>query len=79
MGLSGPVAPDDVRDGLGELTNVIAGNLKPLLPSGVSLSIPSVVEGRDYALRLCGGNLFETLWFEDPLGPFRITLVEVVA
>jgi len=42
------------------------------------LSIPSVVEGRDYSLRICGGgNLFERLDFADETGPFRITLVEV--
>jgi CheY-specific phosphatase CheX len=79
MGLEAPVAMDDTCDGLGELTNVIAGNLKPLLPTGVGVSLPSVVEGRNYSLRICGGNLSETLYFEDDFGRFRITLVEVVA
>ena len=79
MSLEPPVGLDDARDGLGELTNVVAGNLKPLLPTGVGLSMPSVVQGSDYTLRICGGNLSETLCFEDRLGPFRITLVEVIA
>jgi CheY-specific phosphatase CheX len=73
-----PVAIEDARDCLAELTNVIAGNLKPFLPPAIDLSLPSVVEGDDYSLRICGGNLADTLVFEDPLGPFRITLVEVV-
>jgi chemotaxis protein CheX len=77
MSLAPPVPLDDARDGLGELANVIAGNLKPLLPPGVSLSMPSVVQGDDYRLRICGGNLFDNLNFADDLGPFRITLVEV--
>jgi chemotaxis protein CheX len=69
---------DDARDCLGELTNVIAGNLKPLLPPGVALSFPSVVQGSDYCLRLCGGNLSETIYLEDGIGPFRLALVEVI-
>jgi hypothetical protein len=79
MSLDPPISLDDARDGLGELTNVIAGNLKPLLPPGVGLSLPSVVQGSDYSLRLCGGNLSETLCFEDRFGPFRISLVEVIS
>ena len=78
MSLRPPVAPEDVRDGLGELTNIVAGNLKAILPPRVGLSIPSVVEGSDYNLRICGGNLFEVLRFRDLAGPFRITLVEVI-
>ena len=46
MDLPDPTS-EDARDGLGELANVLAGNLKPLLPQGVSISIPSVVAGRD--------------------------------
>ncbi len=79
MSLDPPIALEDTRDGLGELTNVIAGNLKPLLPPGVGLSLPSVVQGSDYSLQICGGNLSETLCFQDHLGSFHITLVEVIA
>lgn len=78
LSLEPPIPSDDVLDGLGELTNVIAGNLKPLLPPSVGMSPPSVVQGYDHTVRICGGNLHENLWFEDELGPFRITLVEVV-
>src|SRR5262245_27358814 len=51
-----PVSPEDARDGLGELANMIAGNLKPLLLPGVSLSMPSVIEGTDHKLRLPGAR-----------------------
>ena len=50
MDASAPVAAEDARDSLGELCNVLAGNLKPLLPPGVGLSTPSVVKGADYSL-----------------------------
>jgi hypothetical protein len=36
---------DDVFDVLGELANMIGGNLKSLLGSGIRLSMPSVVDG----------------------------------
>jgi chemotaxis protein CheX len=78
MSLPPPISSEDALDGLGELANVIAGNLKPLLPPGVGLSIPSVVQGTNYSLRVCGGNLVEPLDFADASGRFRITLVEVV-
>ncbi len=70
---------DDVRDAAGELANMIAGNLKSVLPGGVSLSMPSVVEGQDYTLKVCGGNLSTRLRFQSPLGVFSVILVEVLA
>ncbi len=73
-----PLALEDVRDAPGEMANVIAGNLKPLLPPGVGLSMPSVVQGDDYRLGVCGGTLTERLNLEDESGEFRITLIEVV-
>ena len=79
MRLTPPLAPADVRDGLGELANVVAGNLKALLPRGVGLSIPSIVQGSDYSVSICGGNRFERVSFTTSSGPFRITLVEVKA
>ncbi len=69
---------DDVRDAMGELANMLAGNLKSVLPHGVGLSMPSVVEGTDYSLRVCGGNLIDRMSFRSALGPFSVTLVEVV-
>jgi len=33
---------DDVRDSIAELANTIAGNFKALLPSGCSMSVPTV-------------------------------------
>ena len=72
-----PGMDDDVRDTLGELTNMLAGNLKSVLPRGVCLSVPSVTVGTDYTLRICGGNMVERLGFSSPCGVFWITLVEI--
>lgn len=50
-------ANEDVFDAMGEVVNMIGGNLKSLLPAGVHLSMPSVVEGQHYFLRICGAKL----------------------
>ncbi len=68
---------DDVRDAMGELANIVGGNLKPLLPQGVELSMPSVVEGSNYSLRLCGENSFLRLPFVCEAGKSWVTIVEV--
>ena len=75
MSLAPPASLQDARDGLAELANMIAGNLKPLLTPGVSLSIPSVVEGMDHKLRILGDVHREVLGFEDDGAGFRVSLV----
>ncbi len=40
----------DLRDALGELTNMAAGNIKVLLPCMERLSLPTVVDGDDYGI-----------------------------
>lgn len=39
---------EDEHDVIGELTNVIAGNVKALIPGTNSLSLPTIVDGSDY-------------------------------
>lgn len=67
----------DVRDSVGELTNMIAGNLKAILPSTASLSMPSVVEGKDFAISVVGGNQASKMYFESQHGPMTLTLVQM--
>ena len=69
---------DDVRDAIGELANMIAGNLKSVLPPGVALSMPSVLEGSNYAMRICGGNLAKSVRYSSEAGDFLVTLVEML-
>ena len=66
---------DDVCDAMGELANMIAGNLKALMPSTVGISVPSVVRGRDYVLRLRGTESLTTSVFSTEFGEFCLTLV----
>lgn len=47
------VAEDEVRDALGEVCNMVAGNFKAKisgLADGCSLSVPTVITGADYQL-----------------------------
>ncbi len=39
------VSPADVLDAVGELVNIVGGNLKGMLPSPTGLSLPSVTDG----------------------------------
>ncbi len=51
-----PEVDDDVKDVLGELTNIVAGNIKGILPGCSSLSLPCVVDGSDYSLEILHGE-----------------------
>ena len=77
-GVSPRRVDDDVRDALGEMANMMGGNLKSVLHPGVALSMPSVVEGADYALHICGGNAVTTASFSSELGTFFVTVVQVL-
>jgi chemotaxis protein CheX len=66
---------DVVRDVLGELANMIGGNLKCVLMRGIRLSMPSVVDGSDYSLRVCGAEVRERIAFLCAEGLFWITVL----
>jgi CheY-specific phosphatase CheX len=70
-----PAAVDDVvRDVLGELANMIGGNLKCVLTRGTRLSMPSVVDG-DYNLRICGAASYERLAYTCEEGVFWVAVI----
>jgi chemotaxis protein CheX len=48
---------DDVADAIGEITNIIAGYAKKdMFGLNVSIGLPTVVEGSDYAVHLAKGT-----------------------
>jgi chemotaxis protein CheX len=69
---------DDVRDAIGELANMIGGNVKASLPSGAHLSVPSVVRGTDYSMRMCGVAEITSFGFSTKWGPFWVRVVHVI-
>ena len=68
---------DDVRDVLGELANMIGGNMKSAVTTGLTLSMPSVTDGSDYGLGGYGSEVQDRLGFECAEGPFWVTLLAV--
>ena len=66
---------DDVRDVLGELANMIGGNMKCGMTAGVRLSMPTVLDGSDYDLRVCGSQVQERLSFDCAEGAFWVTVL----
>jgi chemotaxis protein CheX len=66
---------DVVRDMLGEMVNMIGGNLKCVLARGLRLSMPSVVNGSDYCLRICGAEVRERIAVQSVEGPFWVTVL----
>ena len=67
---------DQTADTLGELTNITGGNLKAALPGPSQLSLPTVVEGHDYRLRIPGGHIVSQACFEYQNHVFGVTLLE---
>jgi len=71
-----PQAVDDtVRDVLGELANMIGGNLKCVVGHGMTLSMPSVVEGGDYRMTFCRAELMVQCAFDSADGTFWVSIL----
>jgi chemotaxis protein CheX len=61
------VADEDVSDVLGELANIVGGNVKSMLPSGSTLSTPSYVDHGESSVPAPGAELVAELvgWWRD--------------
>ena len=69
---------DTVKDGIGELCNMLAGAWKgkvPALAANCGLSVPAVITGRDYNLRVQAPEfrLNHTYCFDD--SSFEVTII----
>jgi CheY-specific phosphatase CheX len=70
------VSADEMQDAVGEITNMLGGNVKALLPEVSALSLPAMVEGKDYCLRVPGTCEVTRLVFSSEGSPFVITLLQ---
>jgi chemotaxis protein CheX len=66
---------DDVRDALGELANIIGGNMKIGMARGLKMSMPSVTDDTDYGLRTRACEIESRLAFACVEGLFWVTLL----
>ena len=67
---------DEVHDALGELVNMLGGNVKALLPGPSRISLPAVATGSDYHMSVVGTNTVTALSFTCDGHPLRVTLLE---
>lgn len=58
LGTGSKTSPEDVQDVVGELVNIVGGNVKALLPSASHLSLPVVAEGTNYELTILKSRVF---------------------
>jgi chemotaxis protein CheX len=67
---------DDVRDALGELANMLGGNVKALLPAPSQISLPAVAIGSDYELSVVGASEVARASFSCDGQPLLVTLLQ---
>jgi chemotaxis protein CheX len=66
---------EEVRDVLGELANMIGGNVKCAMANGLGLTMPAILEGNNYQKHLPGYEIQDRLTFLCAVGPFWVTLL----
>lgn len=66
---------EDMQDAVGEITSMTGGNVKALLEGQCALSLPAVVEGRDYSIRVPGSEAVTRVTFDIEGAPFVVSLL----
>jgi len=69
----------DVQDAVGELANMTGGSFKNLLASPTHLSLPTVVEGPSYTLRIPGSRSVGEVVLSCGEEPLTISLLQRAA
>lgn len=73
------VSQDEVRDALGEIANMVGGNLKPLLPGHCQLSLPTVAEGGDFTQLVPGAQVLFRVGFSSLDGNLAVSVLKKAA
>ena len=66
----------DICDAMGELANLAAGAVQPLLPSPSELTPPSVIEGKDFKLVFPRCSIVNEVHFRFHSQPLTLTVFE---
>ena len=69
------VKAEDIRDAVGELTNMIGGAFKSLIPGTCFLSMPILREGNDYCVTLPSRGVVSEVAFVCQKQPLRVRLL----
>lgn len=67
---------EHLEDTMGEMANMVGGNVKAIIPPSNSLSLPTVVEGRDYRVRVPQTAVVHDLVLNVEGEAFRVTVLE---
>lgn len=70
------LSAEDVRDAAGELANITGGSVKALVAPTCSLSLPSVVTGKNYEFSLPQGIVVQELCFSHACGTMLVSIIE---
>lgn len=70
------VTDADRQDSLAELTNMIGGNIKSIVPSPSNLSLPTVTNGKDFEFLNYGSKPVSATTFIGDAHLFRIIILE---
>jgi chemotaxis protein CheX len=70
------IASEEMCDALAELTNMVGGNLKALLPAPCKLSLPTVVEGIEPRVSITGNEIVRHVDFTSGGEPFAVSLLK---
>ena len=73
----GSLSSDEISDAVGELTNMVGGNIKSLLPVPSSLSVPTVAVGDHCSVRVPGAVLLDRVVLVSAPGPVHISIWKV--
>jgi len=68
--------PEEVSDALGELANMVGGNVKALLPEPCRISLPAVADGMDYRLSVPGARPVSAVTWTCNDEPLMVRLLE---
>ncbi|MEP6462396.1 MAG: chemotaxis protein CheX [Frankiaceae bacterium] len=72
--LAEEISAEDIADALGELTNMIGGNIKSILPSPSRLSLPIVTTGPETATAPAGANQTNSITLTCREGRLNVTV-----
>lgn len=70
------LSQDDIRDAAGELANITGGSVKALLAPTCSLSLPTVVIGKNYEFSLPQGRVIQESSFCHESGNILVSIIE---
>ncbi len=71
-----PATHLDMQDALGELANMVGGNLKALLPEPCQLSLPTVVDGADWSVHIPRSKVMTRVGMSCMGSPLGVTLLQ---